>query len=110
MMHFYSQPPPNARAADGASGFYASHNCDKFPDRTGEIPPAVASAPAAFRVRVWQITSGGRRATWEATARAHVLRLTILGTLDKNAFRPRQRPRQAFGRIPHARQVVFSAA
>src|SRR5499426_4057311 len=29
---------------------------------------AVASAPAAFRVRGWQITSGDRRATWEATA------------------------------------------
>src|SRR5262245_11917040 len=29
---------------------------------------AMASAPAAFRVRVWQITSRGRRATGEATA------------------------------------------
>ena len=29
---------------------------------------AVASAPAAFRVRGWQIASGDRRATWEATA------------------------------------------
>jgi hypothetical protein len=31
---------------------------------------AVASAPAVFRVRVWQIPSGGRRPTRAATAAA----------------------------------------
>src|SRR5215471_7175014 len=35
-------------------------------------PEAVASAPAAFRVRVWQITSGDRRAIWKAPQRANV--------------------------------------
>src|SRR5262245_5896537 len=30
----------------------------------------------------------------------------VPGTLDHNAFRLRQRPRQAFGMIPHARQVI----
>src|SRR5262249_85798 len=35
---------------------------------SGEALLAVASAPAAFRIRVWQITSADRRATWEATA------------------------------------------
>jgi hypothetical protein len=36
--------------------------------RAGAPGNLTSSAPAAFRVRVWQITSGGRRATWEATA------------------------------------------
>src|SRR5207247_8327488 len=30
----------------------------------------------------------------------------VPGTLDNNAFRLRQNPRQAFGMIPHARQVI----
>src|SRR5438128_845521 len=30
----------------------------------------------------------------------------VPGTLDNNAFRLRQNPRQAFGMVPHARQVI----
>jgi predicted MFS family arabinose efflux permease len=48
------------------------------------IPPnsmaiiAVASAPAAFRIRVWQITSGGRTPTHGTDRRGRGLMLTTL--------------------------------